>query len=209
MKIFSTHGLLSKGCRKTSCTYKNRGEMVTKSFFILKQWTFTFCTATRQMTTPIAGTNKLVQKMCGKHFGGVGVFTFLFYVTTIITYRIHHHFKECHETSTLDFRFESSFQMILNDLLESISNHGEFKNRKRSGQDCGHEQLSIPKFCGKWVGDVWRKVKQEYQKKLCVCGKNTRHYCGCNKALLYCSKCYEEHILSVSTYNESGNEFIV
>ena len=47
MKIFSTHGLLSKGCRKTSCTYKNRGEMVTKSFFILKQWTFTFCTATR------------------------------------------------------------------------------------------------------------------------------------------------------------------
>ena len=71
--------------------------------------------------------------MCGKIFEGVGVFTFLFYVATIITYRIHHHFKECPETSTLDFRFESSFQMILNDLLESISNPGEFKKRKRSG----------------------------------------------------------------------------
>ena len=32
MKIFSTHGLLSKRCHKTSRTYKNRGEMVTKIF---------------------------------------------------------------------------------------------------------------------------------------------------------------------------------
>ena len=32
MKLFRTHGSLSKQCRKTSCNYKNRGERVTKIF---------------------------------------------------------------------------------------------------------------------------------------------------------------------------------
>ena len=32
MKLFSTHVSLSKQCRETSRTYKNRGEMVTKRF---------------------------------------------------------------------------------------------------------------------------------------------------------------------------------
>ena len=33
MKLFSTHGSLSKWCRETSRTYKNRGELLTKRFF--------------------------------------------------------------------------------------------------------------------------------------------------------------------------------
>ena len=56
--------------------------------------------------------------------GGRGgrVFTFLFYVTGINTYKLYHHFKECPERSTLDLRFELSFQMIINEINGSISN---------------------------------------------------------------------------------------
>ena len=30
-----------------------------------------------------------------------------------------------------------------------------------------------------------------------LCGKNTRNYCGFNKAVTYCSRCYAAHLLSV------------
>ena len=104
----------------------------------------------------------------------------------------------CPERSILDFRFELAFQMILNELPGSIYNPEDFKKRKRSGKDCGYDWVSIHKFCGKWVGTVWIKVKQEYQQHLCPCRKNERHYCRCNKAVPYCSRCYAEHLLSVS-----------
>ena len=81
-------------------------------------------------------------------------------ITEINTYKLHLHFKECPERSIFDFRFELAFQMILNDLHGSISNPEELKNRKRVGKDCGNEWVSIPKFCGKWIGTEWRKVKQ-------------------------------------------------
>ena len=99
--------------------------------------------------------------------------------------------------------------MILNDMHERISKTEELKNSKRSGKDCGCEWVSIPKFCGKWVGTGWRKVNQEYQQQLRLCRKKTRHYCRYNKAVIYCSGCYTEHLLSISCYNEGGNELIV
>ena len=109
--------------------------------------------------------------MWGTHFWEDRVFTFLFSVTKINTYKLHNHFKKYPERSILDFRFELAFQMILNELPGSISNPEEFKKRKRSDEDCGYEWVSIPKFCGKWVGTGWRKVKQEYQQQLCLCEK--------------------------------------
>ena len=96
------------------------------------------------------------------------VFTFLFSATEINTYKPHHHSKECPESLILDLRFELAFHMILKDLPGIIYNPDEFKKRKRRGEDCGHEWVSIPKFCGKWVGTGWRKVKQEYQQQLCL-----------------------------------------
>ena len=75
--------------------------------------------------------------------------------------------------------------MILNELLGIIYYPEEFKNRKNSGKDFGHEWVSIPTFCGKWFGTGWRKVKQEYQQHICSCGKKTQHYCSCNKAVNY------------------------
>ena len=86
--------------------------------------------------------------------GGVEdrIFAFLFSVTDINTYKLHLHFKECPERSILDFRFELDFHIILNELHGSISNPEDFKNRNSGGEDCGHEWVSIPKFCGKWVG---------------------------------------------------------
>ena len=74
-----------------------------------------------------------LDNMRGTHFWEDRVFTFLFYVTEINTYKIHHHFKECPDRSILDFRSELAFQMILNELPGSISNPREFKKRKRSG----------------------------------------------------------------------------
>ena len=112
----------------------------------------------------------------GKIFGEDRVFTFQFSVTEINTYKLHHHFKECPESSILDFSFELAFQMILNDLPGIISNPEEFKNRKRHGEDCGHEWVSIPKFCRIWVGTRWIKVNKEYQQQLRSCGKKTRHF---------------------------------
>ena len=76
--------------------------------------------------------------------------------------------------------------MILNNIPVCISNSEEFKKTKRSGDDCGNEWVSIPKFYGKWVGTGWRKVKKEYQEQLCLCEKKKRHYCRFNKDLHYC-----------------------
>ena len=121
--------------------------------------------------------------MWGKNLWEDRLFTLLFYVTEINTYNLHHHFKEFPESTIIDFRLELYFQMILNDTTGSTSNPEEFKNRKRSGKDCGHKWVSIPRFCGKWVWNRWRKVKQEYQQQICLCGKNTRRYCRCNKAV--------------------------
>ena len=42
--------------------------------------------------------------------------------------------------------------MILNELPGSISKPEEFKKRKSSDEDCGHEWVYITKFYGKWVG---------------------------------------------------------
>ena len=88
------------------------------------------------------------------------VFTFLFSVTNINSYKLHHHFEEFPERSILDFMFELAFQMMINYIPIRISNPEEFKKRKRSGEYCGNEWVSIPKFCGKWFGTEWRKVKQ-------------------------------------------------
>ena len=124
------------------------------------------------MTPTIVGTNQLGWRMCGgQFFWEDRVFTFLFSVTEINTYKLHYHFKEFPERSILDFRFELAFYMILNDLSVIISNPEESKKRKRSGKDYGHEWIFIPKLCGKWVGTGWRKVNQEYQQQLCSSGK--------------------------------------
>ena len=88
--------------------------------------------------------------------------------------------------------------MILNDLPGIISKPGELKRRKRSGEDCGNEWVSIPKFCGKLVGTGWIKVKQEYQQQLCSCVRKTRHYFRCNKDVPYFYGCCAEHLLSVT-----------
>ena len=120
--------------------------------------------------------------MWGTMFWEDRVFTFLFSVTEINTYKLHHHFKEFPERSILDLRFELTFQMILNELPGSISNPEELKNKNRSGEDCRNEWVSIPMFCEKWVRTGWRKVKQEYQQQLCPCRNKTRNYCTCNKA---------------------------
>ena len=61
--------------------------------------------------------------------------------------------------------------MILNELPGSISKPDEFKKRDRSGEDCGHEWVSIPKFCGKLVRTGCIKVKQEYQQQIFLCRK--------------------------------------
>ena len=103
-----------------------------------------------------------MENVWGTIFWEDRVFTFLFSVPKINTYKPHHHFKECPESSILDFRFELAFQMILNELPGSISNPEYSKKRNRSGEECGHEWVSIPMFHGKWVGTGWRKVKQEY-----------------------------------------------
>ena len=100
------------------------------------------------------------------------VFTFLFSVTKINTYKLHHHFKECPERLILDFRFELAFRMILNEMPGNISNPGQFKKINKSGDYCRREWVSIPKFCGKWVGNGWIKVNQEYQQQMCPCQKN-------------------------------------
>ena len=57
------------------------------------------------MTTNILGTNQLGWIMCGEMFWEDRVFTVLFSVTEINTYKLHHHFKEYPERSVLDFRF--------------------------------------------------------------------------------------------------------
>ena len=62
--------------------------------------------------------------------------------------------------SILGFRFESAFQMLLIEMPVSIYNHEEFKKRKISGNDYGHEWVFIPKFCGKWVVIGLKKVNQ-------------------------------------------------
>ena len=82
--------------------------------------------------------------------------------------------------SVIAFRFELAFQMILNYLPRSIYKLEEFKNRKRIGEDCGHEWVYIPKFCVNWVGTVWIKVNQEYQQQLCLYKINIRRYFRCN-----------------------------
>ena len=96
----------------------------------------------------------------GGEFWEDRVFAFLLSVTEIDTYKLRLHFKEYPKRSILDSRFELASQMIINELHGSISNPAEFKNRKRGSKDCGHEWLSIPKFCVKWIGTGWRKVKQ-------------------------------------------------
>ena len=58
------------------------------------------------------------------------IFTFLFSVTEMHTYNLHHHVKECPERSILDSRFELAFQMILNELPGRISNPEEFKKEE-------------------------------------------------------------------------------
>ena len=138
-----------------------------------------------------------LENVWGTFFWEDRVFTFLFYVNEINTYKINQYFKDFPERSILDSGFELAFQMILNELPGSISNPEEFKKMKRSGEDCGHEWVSIPKFCGTSVGNVWRKVNQEYQQQLCSCGKKTRQYRRCNKTVPYYSICYAEHPLSV------------
>ena len=88
--------------------------------------------------------------------------------------------------------------MILNELPGSIYKPEDFKKRKRGVEDCGHDWVSIPRFCVKFVVTIWIKVNQEYQKQLCSCGKNTRNYCRYNKAVPYFYRCYTEHLLSFS-----------
>ena len=100
-----------------------------------------------------------MENVWGTNFWYDRFFTFLFSVTETNTYNLHHHFKECPEKSILNFRFELAFQIILNELSGSISNTEEIKNRKKSVKYCGHEWVSIPKFCGKWVGTGLIKVK--------------------------------------------------
>ena len=139
-----------------------------------------------------------LENVWGTNFGGDRVFTFLFSVTKINTYKLHHHLKECPERSILDLRFELSFHVILNELPGIISNPEEFKKRKRSGKDCGHDWVSIYKLCGKWVGTGWIKVKQEYQQQLGPCGKKTRHYFICNKSVTHFYRCYADDLLIVS-----------
>ena len=47
IKLFSTHGLLSKRCHKMSRTYKNRGETLTKRFCYSEPMDIHFCTTAR------------------------------------------------------------------------------------------------------------------------------------------------------------------
>ena len=71
-----------------------------------------------------------MEDVWGNKIWGDGVFTFLFYVTDINTYKLYHHFKECLERSILDFRFELDFQIMLNDLPGSIYNLISSKRRR-------------------------------------------------------------------------------
>ena len=126
--IISRRLLLSKWYSRTSRTYKNRGETVTKRFFYPEPMDIIFC-----YLHHIYDHNQCRHQLIGlenvwrKCFWENRVFAFLFSVTYIKTYKIHHRFKECPERSILDFRFELDFQMILNELPGSISNIYKFK----------------------------------------------------------------------------------
>ena len=87
--------------------------------------------------------------------------------------------------------------MILNELPGIIYSPENFKKRKRSGEDCGHEWVSISKFC-EMGQDQMEKSESVVPTTAILCGKNTRNYCGFNKAAPYCYICYAEHILGVS-----------
>ena len=109
------------------------------------------------MITTIVGTNQLGWIMCGGNFFGRIGYSYSYYLSPGSTpKKLHQHFKECPERSILDFRFELAFQIILNELPGRISNPEDLIKSKRSGEDCGHEWVSTPKFCGKWVGTGWR-----------------------------------------------------
>ena len=123
MKLFSTHGSLSKWCHKTSCTYKDRVEMVTKVFcypepmdihVLYRHHIYDHNNCRHQ---PIG-----LDSVRGTNLWRDRVFTLPFSVAEINTYKLHHHFKEFPERSILDFRFELAFRMILNEMPGSMSN---------------------------------------------------------------------------------------
>ena len=136
MKLFSTHGSLSKRCRKTLRTYKNRGDMVNKRFCYPEPMDIHFlCHNQIDDQYHCRHQQIFLENVRGTIFWKDRVFTLIFSVTNINTYKLHHHFKEFPESSILDFGFELAFWMILNDLTGSISNPEELKIRKRIGED--------------------------------------------------------------------------
>ena len=127
MKLFSTHGLLSKRCRETSRTYKTGGETITKMFCYPEPMDIHFL-----YRHQLDDHNNCRHQPTGPDnlWGGGwedSVFKFLLSVTEINTYKIYHHFKECLKRSILDFRLELSFLMILNGMPGSFYNPEDFK----------------------------------------------------------------------------------
>ena len=95
MKLFSNHVSLSIRCYKMSHTYQNRGETVIKRFFYPEPMdiNFLYC---HQIDDHNHYRHQQIglDNGWGTNFWGYRVFTLLFYVTEINTYKLHHHFKE-------------------------------------------------------------------------------------------------------------------
>ena len=69
-----------------------------------------------------------------------------------------------------------------------------------------HELLKMPPYCGKWNGKQFSRVKQMYQKYVCVtpnCDRRVRTYCKCDKSLILCNECYALHKNEEACYDDN------
>ena len=95
MNLFSTHGSLSKRRHEILHTYKNRAETITKRFCYTEPMDISFLYLYHIDDHNHCSHQKIgLENVQEKIFWEDRVFTFLFSVTEINTYKLHHHFKD-------------------------------------------------------------------------------------------------------------------
>ncbi|KAL9187551.1 hypothetical protein ACHAXT_001654 [Thalassiosira profunda] len=103
--------------------------------------------------------------------------------------------------SVLLFRKKMAMRMLtatIDDEGRVVRHVHQARRTRTSVIEEEHDLIRRPKNTGQWLGNRWKKTKQEYQKSDCKgregCKNRIRTYCKCNKAVPMCQSCHTIHI---------------